>query len=65
MIEREKQRESDREKERERERDITYRWMNLEKSPLRKLVLGLCSQTQTPPSPRTATQLDPIVTIIT
>ena len=26
---------------------ITYREMNLEKSPLSKLVLGLCSQTQT------------------
>ena len=25
---------------------ITYREMNLEKSPLSKLVLGLCSQTQ-------------------
>jgi hypothetical protein len=29
---------------------ITYREMNLEKSPLSKLVLGLCSQTQTPQS---------------
>ena len=36
---------------------ITYREMNLEKSPLSKLVLGLCSQTQT--HPRTAAQLDP------
>jgi hypothetical protein len=29
---------------------ITYRKMNLEKSPLSKLVLGLCSQTQTDPT---------------
>ena len=29
---------------------ITYREMNLEKSPLSKLVLGLCSQTQTHPT---------------
>ena len=29
---------------------ITYRKFNLEKSPLRKLVLGLCSQTQTDPT---------------
>ena len=29
---------------------ITYREMNLEKSPLSKLVLGLCSQTQTYPT---------------
>ena len=29
---------------------ITYREMNLEKSPLCKLVLGLCSQTQTHPT---------------
>ena len=29
---------------------ITYREMNLEKSPLSKLVLGLCSQTQTDPT---------------
>ena len=28
---------------------ITYREMNLEKSPLSKLVLGVCSQTQTHP----------------
>ena len=39
---------------------ITYREVNLEKSPLSKLVLGLCSQTKhTPQSPRTAAQLDP------
>ena len=37
---------------------ITYREINMEKSPLNKLVLGLCSETQTPQSPRTATQLD-------
>ena len=29
---------------------ITYREINLEKSPLSKLVLGLCSQTQTDPT---------------
>ena len=29
---------------------ITYREMNLEKSPLSKLVLGLCSQTKTDPT---------------
>ena len=29
---------------------ITYREMNLEKSPLSTLVLGLCSQTQTDPT---------------
>jgi hypothetical protein len=29
---------------------ITYREMNLEKSPLRKLVLGCCSQSQTDPT---------------
>jgi hypothetical protein len=29
---------------------IIYREMNLEKSPLSKLVLGLCSQTQTHPT---------------
>jgi hypothetical protein len=29
---------------------ITYRKMNLEKSPLSKLVLGLCSQTETDPT---------------
>ena len=29
---------------------ITHREMNLEKSPLSKLVLGLCSQTQTDPT---------------
>ena len=29
---------------------ITYREMNLEKSPLSKLVLGLCLQTQTHPT---------------
>ena len=29
---------------------ITYREMNLEKSPLSKLVLGLCSQTPTDPT---------------
>ena len=29
---------------------ITYRDMNLEKSPLSKLVLGFCSQTQTQPT---------------
>ena len=29
---------------------ITYREMNLEKSPLSKLVLGLCSQIQTDPT---------------
>ena len=29
---------------------ITYREMNLEKSPLSKLVMGLCSQTQTDPT---------------
>ena len=29
---------------------ITYREMNLEKRPLSKLVLGLCSQTQTDPT---------------
>ena len=29
---------------------ITYREMNLEKRPLSKLVLGLCSQTQTHPT---------------
>ena len=34
--------------------------MNLEKSPLSMLVPGLCSQTQTPQSPRIAAQLDPI-----
>jgi hypothetical protein len=39
---------------------ITYREMNPEKSPLSKLVLGLCSQTQTHPTrPRTEKQLDP------
>jgi hypothetical protein len=37
---------------------ITYRETNLETSPLSKLVLGLCSQTD-PQSPRTETQLDP------
>jgi hypothetical protein len=29
---------------------ITYREMNLEKCPLSKLFLGLCSQTQTTPT---------------
>ena len=29
---------------------ITYREMNLEKSPLSKLFLGLCSQTRTDPT---------------
>ena len=29
---------------------ITYREINLEKSPISKLVLGLCSQTQTDPT---------------
>ena len=39
---------------------ITYREINLEKSPLNKLVLGSDHKhKQTPQSPRTATQLDP------
>ena len=29
---------------------ITYREMNLEKSPLSRLILGLCSQIQTDPT---------------
>ena len=40
---------------------ITYREMNLEKSPLSKLVLGsVHKHKHTPQSPMTAAQLDPI-----
>ena len=40
---------------------ITYREMNLEKSPLSKLVLGLCSQTQTDPTePQDSNTIRPI-----
>jgi hypothetical protein len=35
---------------------ITYREMNLEKSPLKKLVLWLCSQTQTHPTKPSPTE---------
>ena len=39
---------------------ITYREMNLEKSPLSKLVLGLCSQTQRHPTePQDSSTISP------